>query len=409
MSSPTRTINLYYLFTFIRGLRFFFPIWTLYLNSIGYDIFIITLLDIIFFVTIAVAEIPTGTVADKISRKLSLLIGVLLYSIGIITFAFANNLWVLAAGYIIWATGMTFWSGADQAFLYDSLKFHSKEEEFQRIFGQTIFLESLAMAFASIIGGLIGSFDLQMPFLLTVVMCIASGVIMLFIPEEIPMDGISKETYSSHIRKTIGLVKNNRVLVLLFTFSLIFAIMGIIEFVFRQLYLREELDISVFIIGLLYAMTILLGGLGAKSSSHFNEVLGDKLFLWIQVGIIGLSFFTFSIAIQWVIIPFLLLYSYFGSAFGPFFTRLVNDEIPSEKRATVFSLVGVLITGSVFVFEIVAGYLASQTSISFVYFILSSCFFIVCIIPLILWTRMPLHGDKTQEISSSQESGDYYP
>ncbi|MHA2371059.1 MAG: MFS transporter [Candidatus Hodarchaeales archaeon] len=185
--------------------------------------------------------------------------------------------------------------------------------------------------------------------------------------------------------------------------------MGIIEFVFRQLYLREELDISVFIIGLLYAMTILLGGLGAKSSSHFNEVLGDKLFLWIQVGIIGLSFFTFSIAIQWVIIPFLLLYSYFGSAFGPFFTRLVNDEIPSEKRATVFSLVGVLITGSVFVFEIVAGYLASQTSISFVYFILSSCFFIVCIIPLILWTRMPLHGDKTQEISSSQESGDYYP
>ncbi|MFW9917889.1 MAG: MFS transporter, partial [Candidatus Thorarchaeota archaeon] len=291
MGFPSRTINLYYLFTFIRGLRFFLPIWTLYLNSIGYDIFIITLLDIIFFVTMAVAEIPTGTVADKISRKVSLLIGVLLYSIGIITFAFETNLWILAAGYITWATGMTFWSGADQAFLYDSLKYHSQEEEFQRIFGQTIFLESIAMAFASIIGGLIGSFDLQMPFVLTVVMCIASGAIMLFIPEEIPIDGISKEAYSAHILNAIGLVKNNRVLVLIFAFSLIFAIMGIIEFVFRQLYLQEELNISIFIIGLLYAMTILLGGLGAKSSSYFNKVLGDKLFLWIQVGIVGLSFF----------------------------------------------------------------------------------------------------------------------
>jgi MFS family permease len=375
----------------------------------GYDIFVITLLDITFFVTIAVAEIPTGTVADKISRKLSLLIGVLLYSIGITVFAFANNLWVIAASSIIWAAGMTFWSGADQAFLYDSLKFHSKEEDFQRIFGHTIFLESLAMAFASIIGGLIGSFDLQMPFLLTVVMCIASGVIMLFIPEEIPIDGISKETYSSHILNTIGLVKRNRVLVLLFTFLLIFHIMEIIEFVFRQLYLQEELDISVFAIGLLYAMTILLGGLGAKSSSYVNLVLGDKLFLWIQVGIVGLSFFLFSLAIQWVSIPFLLLYAYFGAVFEPFFTRLVNDEVPSEKRATVFSLVSVLITGSVFVFEIVAGYLASQTSIAFVYFILASCFVLVCILPLLLWTRMPFSSDPTQEISSSPEKNNYYP
>ncbi|MFW9916537.1 MAG: hypothetical protein ACFFGZ_13100, partial [Candidatus Thorarchaeota archaeon] len=85
------------------------------------------------------------------------------------------------------------------------------------------------------------------PFVLTVVMCIASGAIMLFIPEEIPIDGISKEAYSTHILNAIGLVKNNRVLVLLFAFSLIFAIMGTIELVFRQLYLQEELNISVFI------------------------------------------------------------------------------------------------------------------------------------------------------------------
>lgn len=156
-------------------------------------------------------------------------------------------------------------------------------------------------------------------------------------------------------------------------------------------------------------MTNLLGGLGAKSSSYFNKVLGDKLFLWMQVGIIGLSFFIFSIAIQWVSIPLLLLYSYFSSTFWPFSTRLVNDEVPSEKRATVFSLEGVLITGSVFIFEMAAGYLANQTSISFVYSVLASCFFIVCIIPLIFWTRLPLHDDKAQKISSSLEKSKYCP
>ncbi|MFX0114820.1 MAG: MFS transporter [Candidatus Hodarchaeota archaeon] len=392
MHSPTRIVNMYYLFVFIRGLRFLVPIWTLYLNDLGYDIFTITVLDVIFFVTIAIAEIPTGTIADKVSRKLSLLIGVLLYIIGITVFVFAINLWVLVFAYIIWAIGMTFWSGADQAFLYDSLKSSNREHEFQQIYGKAIFLDGAAMAFASIIGGFLASFSLRLPFLLTALACLFSGLILLFIPEERPTDELAKGKYAKHVLDTIQLIKNSRILALLLVFSVIFAVMGVIEFVFRQLYLKGELDVSIFVIGVLYALMMILGALGAMNSFRLNKLLGDRLFLAFQVGIIGTCFFLFSIAILWVSVPFLLFYAYFGSVFYPFFTRLVNEEVPSEKRATAFSLAGVVITGSAFVFELLAGYLATQTSISFSYFILSSFFFAVCIVPLILWIRTPLKG-----------------
>ncbi|MFQ5981684.1 MAG: MFS transporter [Candidatus Heimdallarchaeota archaeon] len=317
MDSSARTINLYYLFIFVRSLSFLWPVWVLLLNDRGYDIFIITLLDVIFFVTMALTEIPTGTVADKISRKLSLLVGVLLYSIGIIIFALASDLWSTIVAYIIWATGMTFWSGADQAFLYDSLKHFSMEEDYQRVYGQSLFLGGVATALASIIGGLLGSFDLRLPVLLTAVASVGSGIILIFIPEKWPTEGMAKTKYARHVLETIRIVKDSRIVGLLFVFSTLFAIMGIIEFVFRQLYLRTELGVSVFLIGVLYAIAISLNALGAKSSSRFNEILGDKLFLWTQAAIIGISFFFLGLAIPLISVSFLLLYSCYGSTFEP--------------------------------------------------------------------------------------------
>ncbi|MHA2272629.1 MAG: hypothetical protein ACXACI_12255, partial [Candidatus Hodarchaeales archaeon] len=62
MSSLNRTLKLLYIFYAVRSLWFFIPIWALFLyETLEIDIFLITVLDIAFWVTIAIAEIPTGT------------------------------------------------------------------------------------------------------------------------------------------------------------------------------------------------------------------------------------------------------------------------------------------------------------------------------------------------------------
>ncbi|MFQ5981706.1 MAG: hypothetical protein ACE5OZ_26485 [Candidatus Heimdallarchaeota archaeon] len=57
---------------------------------------------------------------------------------------------------------------------------------------------------------------------------------------------------------------------------------------------------------------------------------------------------------------------------------------------------GILITGSVLIFEVLAGYLANQTSISLSYLVLAGWFFAVCIIPLIVWTKIPLQRRESK-------------
>ncbi|MFX0116075.1 MAG: MFS transporter [Candidatus Hodarchaeota archaeon] len=388
MTSLNRIVNQYYLFTFIRGLAFFMPIWALYLYSHGFDIFMITAMDVAFWLSMALAEIPTGTIADKVSRKVSILFGIFLVSVGITVFGLANNLWIVLCAYVIWAIGITFWSGADQAFLYDTLKSYGKEGDFQRIYGQVIFFSGLAMALSSAIGGILAIYDLRLPILLTAGTTLAAGALMLLIPEKRPPDSLTQDRYSQHVVDTVRLVARNPTVLLIFAFAVIFTAVGIIEAVFRQIYLEADLGIEVFFIGLIYSILILLSSLGGKVSFRLSDLVGEKLFLWLQAVVIALVLFSLSLAIPWLSITSILIYAFLRSTFNPFSTRIVNEEIPSEKRATVFSLLGVLITSTILFAELAAGYLANTTSIAYTYFIIMGIFLGVSFVPLILWTKI---------------------
>ncbi|MFX1513846.1 MAG: hypothetical protein ACFFCQ_14775, partial [Promethearchaeota archaeon] len=161
MTSLARILYLYYVFIVLRGLAFFAPVWALFLQSKGFNVFWITVMDIIFWITIALAEIPTGSIADKVSRKISILIGSFLVSSGVFIFGFANNIWVFVSSYVIWAGGITFWSGADQAFLYDTLKSYKEENKYQQVYGRVLFLGMIATAVSSLFGGFLATFDLS--------------------------------------------------------------------------------------------------------------------------------------------------------------------------------------------------------------------------------------------------------
>ncbi|MEM3246330.1 MAG: hypothetical protein QW078_01835, partial [Thermoplasmatales archaeon] len=61
-----------YIYTFLYSFLLLNPIWVLYLLRLGFNLFLITLLDVVFYVIIALGSIPTGKLADRIGRKVSL-------------------------------------------------------------------------------------------------------------------------------------------------------------------------------------------------------------------------------------------------------------------------------------------------------------------------------------------------
>ncbi len=72
-------------------------------------------------ITALVFEVPTGVMADTISRKWSLVIAHLIMGVGMLATGLVTAFPALVATQMVWGLGCTFWSGADVAWLSDEL------------------------------------------------------------------------------------------------------------------------------------------------------------------------------------------------------------------------------------------------------------------------------------------------
>jgi MFS transporter, DHA3 family, tetracycline resistance protein len=71
--------------------------------------------------TIFIFEIPTGVVADSVSRRLSVVIGVFIIGIAFLVNGIWPVFWVIMVAQVLWALGYTFTSGATQAWISDEI------------------------------------------------------------------------------------------------------------------------------------------------------------------------------------------------------------------------------------------------------------------------------------------------
>ena len=80
-------------------------------------------------------------------------LGVCFYILFIVVFAFSTDIWWVAIAWFLWGTAIVMVSGADSAFLHDSLQSLRREREFERRAGTAFGARSLAMLTATFVGG----------------------------------------------------------------------------------------------------------------------------------------------------------------------------------------------------------------------------------------------------------------
>jgi len=110
-------------------------------------------------------EIPTGIFSDKIGRKYTTMLGGLAYTISGIFYAIGLNYWWLIIGAIMGGLGRSFYSGNNDALLYDSLNRSDKKEELEKFMGFIGSAEQWALGISALIGGILAakySFSLVM-------------------------------------------------------------------------------------------------------------------------------------------------------------------------------------------------------------------------------------------------------
>ncbi|MDA3880163.1 MAG: MFS transporter, partial [Prolixibacteraceae bacterium] len=148
------------------------PIIVLFYQDNGLSMTQIFLLKSVYSVGMLIFEIPSGYFGDVWGRKKTLIVGTLMATLGISFYSFSFVFWQFMVAELVLGIGQSFISGSDSAMLYDTLKSKKRESEYLKYEGRVTSVGNFSEAIAGILGGLLASITLRMPFYFDV--CIAA-------------------------------------------------------------------------------------------------------------------------------------------------------------------------------------------------------------------------------------------
>ncbi|MDZ4383328.1 MAG: MFS transporter, partial [Thermodesulfovibrionia bacterium] len=132
----------------------------------------IMLTETVFAAAIMLTEIPSGYFADRVGRKISIVLGVLFWIVGICFYAFTFSFWWICLGALLWGIGTSFNSGADEAMLYETLVERGREKEYKKVSGNLFFYGRMASVAGGIMAGFMAADNIKMPAYATLFMVI---------------------------------------------------------------------------------------------------------------------------------------------------------------------------------------------------------------------------------------------
>jgi|GEM_PF-366478 len=153
MWHPSRTFYLHHL---LNGLAFGVTatVYSLFLLEIGANYQQLLIVNMAFWGTVVIMELPTGMLADGKSRAWSVKIGSVLTAVSTAVYMLAQNVSGAILAEFILGIGFAFISGALQAWLADSLKRRGEFTYLRKTFATGAMIRAIAILF----GGLLGSY-----------------------------------------------------------------------------------------------------------------------------------------------------------------------------------------------------------------------------------------------------------
>jgi len=186
-----------YAFNFLKNLQFFGAVAVpFYLHRIGLDYRRMFILEMAFSAAMMAFEVPTGIVADRWGRRISLCLGSSFLALGFFMFGIFHAFTLLFAAELICALGMTLVSGADKALLYETMKRSEAPEESTTVFARYEAAGTAGLFISFPLGSLFAGSGivpyksaLGLVFVATAAALAISGLVVLRVKETAPSPG----------------------------------------------------------------------------------------------------------------------------------------------------------------------------------------------------------------------------
>lgn len=323
----------------IRAIRSFMvvmPIITLYFIESGLSIRDIFVLQVIFSVLIVLLEVPSGYFADVFGRKGSLVLGVVVGTLGFLTYYLVAGFWGFAIAEILLAISAAFLSGADSAFLYDTLQQYGEADQHARHQGRIISATRISEAVAALAGGFLATIITLKSIFLVEFLIMALAIPIAFSMKE-PEQVSSKERRKSILQILSFALRENKKLLYLNIFSGVISTVTLVMVWFAQPY-WEELEVPLFYFGVMWAGLNVLVAVGAFFAHRLEKYFSFRtLFGFIAILPIIL-YGLLALGVKYIALAIIPLFWLLRGIFQPISLDYINRETDSSTRATVVSI-----------------------------------------------------------------------
>jgi DHA3 family tetracycline resistance protein-like MFS transporter len=325
--------------------------------EVGLDPLQLVLMGTVLEVTYLVFEVPTGIMADAVSRKGSIVIGFLGTGAAFLVLSFADSgvgepFAIAALSQVLWGVSATFISGADVAWLTDEVgedaarPLYVRSEQYYNAgalvgIGASVALASIALALPIAICG-IGS--------------VAVGLALLLVMPESrrptraegsPLRG----SFRSTLRDAVRRIRAHHILALILATAVLHGASTEGWDRLSDLHLLSNIGLPplgdlnrVVWFGILDSVALLLGIGGLAYVKRLGHLEGHghvaRLLMVIDVLLI-VSVVGFAVAGQfWVAVASFWIVGALRSVRGPIFTAWLNQGLDPATRATINSIGG---------------------------------------------------------------------
>jgi DHA3 family tetracycline resistance protein-like MFS transporter len=345
-------------------------------------------------ISIFIFEVPTGIVADLKSRKLSVIIGLFVMSIGMFIEGMTVIFLLIFLAQFIWGFGYTFISGALDAWISDE----TKNENIEKVMIQAAQGYQLASVLGIVLAAVIGLKDIRVALFVAGGLSLLLGVFLIFFMKETREREFIKKghfykRYYGQLIDGFSHIKKHRVLRIMFFIMLFYGLYS--EGIDRtyEVFILDGLDFrSVIDLAPIWILAIVNASIAIFSYIMLNVVKkylkkGHHIYIWAfnftLMMILGIIGFAYLPNIYFALSGFIFFSISRGGTY-PLLNAILVNNTPSKVKATVLSsfgqldAIGQLLSGGLMVV------LALWFKVSELYLVTA----LLLVVPLVLFTRL---------------------
>lgn len=338
----SRTTRAFYAFTVFWSFNATGGLWILYLLHCHWSLFEIGLAEAGFHIVSFLSELPTGLFADRLGRRKSLAIGLIINAAATLVIWWSAPLSIFAGilSVALSALAWTFVGGADRALLYAVLTEEARPSAYGRIYSAALALNLATRAAAIGLGGFVASHDGWLwPYLITALASLMGLAPLSRLPEAQGGSDSGGPSMLSQIRMALSEARRIPGLARLAVFGAVLATLVTTNNLYAQSTLLRKgasLAMTALLVGAANVVTAtgsLAGGrLASKGQRNRYLMAGTTL---LGVAIAGVGMLPLSSG----------AFAYLGAAgldgaLDPMYETALNDAVPERYRSTMLSLPG---------------------------------------------------------------------